>query len=307
MKKQLGAEITLLLITMIWGTTFLVVQNAIAVLPPNTFNGVRFTIATLFLIVTMALFYPKLRHSFTPKLLLSGLWIGFWLYLSYALQTIGLLYTTPSKAGFITGLGVVLVPLFSLLLLKHKLTWQSTASVLAAVLGLYMLTMNQTQGLNVGDVLMFGCAIAVALQLVYTAKYAIYHPALPLAITQLATVALLSWLYAFLFEDWHKAFDSSSMLDPKVTWGLLITAIPATALAFLAQTAFQKLTTPTRMVLIYALEPVFAALTSYLWIDEVLTTRQMIGCFLILSGMLITELPLKAWAKTLFAKKRSPV
>lgn len=305
LKKQLWAEFTLLLITVVWGATFLVVQNAIAVLPPNTFNGVRFTIATAFLAAILLLFYPNMRNAFTPKLIRHGVWIGFWLFLIYAFQTIGLQYTTPSKAGFITGLAVVLVPLFSIFLLKQKLGWQAIAGVAAAVLGLYLLTISETIGLNFGDVLVFGCAISGALQLVFTGKYAPQHPALPLAIVQLLTVAVISWLCGFLFEDWHKAFDADAMLDPNVTWGLLITAIPATAIAFLAQTAFQKLTTPTRMALIFALEPVFAAITSFVFIDEVLTARQLFGCFLILSGMLVTELPFKTWFQFLFARKKS--
>lgn len=199
----------------------------------------------------------------------------------------------------------MLVPLFSIFLLKQKLGWQAIAGVAAAVTGLYLLTINESIGLNFGDVLVFGCAISGALQLVFTGKFAPRHPALPLAIVQLLTVAVLSWLYAFLFEDWHKGFDAESLLDPKVMWGLLITAIPATALAFLATTAFQKLTTPTRMALIFALEPVFAAITSYLFIDEILTGRQMFGCLLILSGMLIAELPFKSWANQLIFRKKT--
>lgn len=298
MKKQFIADITLLLIAFVWGATFLVVQNAIDLLPPNTFNAVRFTIAALFLLAIMLVKSYKQLASFSWPLLRAGIFIGFWLCLGYALQTMGLQYTTSSKAGFITGLSVVLVPLFSFLFLREKVKWAAVFGACCAAVGLYLLTLNQSLEINPGDLLVFGCTICFALQIVSTGRYAPRFPALPLAIVQLGTVAVLSWLYAFLFEDWRLGFDAATLLTPEVAWGLFITAIPATALAFLAQTAFQKITTSTRVALIFALEPVFAALTAFVWINEILTGRQLLGCALIFSGMLLAELPLAAWIKS---------
>lgn len=297
MKKPILADLILLFIAFIWGATFLVVQNAISTLPPNTFNAVRFSIAALFLLIIMLLFVRRDLASFTPSLAKAGLIIGVWLFAGYALQTMGLLYTTPSKAGFITGLSVVLVPLFSFLLLRERIKWPAIVGVLIAVVGLYLLTLGESLQINIGDLLVFGCAISFALQIVFTGKYAPRHAALPLAIAQLATVAAASWLYAFLFEEWQLAFQLEAMLIPEVAWGLFITAIPATALAFLAQTSFQQQTSSTRVALIFAMEPVFAALTSYLWINEVLSLKQIVGCSLIFAGMILAELPVVAWLK----------
>lgn len=306
MKRQWIADIILFWVAFVWGTTFLVVQRAIAALPPNTFNGVRFTIAAFFLAAVLLLFARKQLRSFTLPLIRAGVIIGFWLCLGYALQTVGLLYTTPSKAGFLTGLCVVLVPLFSLFLLGDKVKPPAFIGVLMAAVGMYLLTLSQTLTLNPGDLLVFGCAICFALQIVVTGKYAPSYPALPLAIVQLATVAVLSWLYALLFEDWRLALEPSVMFSPEVAWGLFITAIFATALAFLAQTAFQRYTSSTRVALLFALEPVFAALTSYVWIHEVLTTRQFMGCLLIFSGMILAELPIQAWWNAWRGKGISP-
>jgi drug/metabolite transporter (DMT)-like permease len=295
LKQQWFADGILCLVAFVWGATFLVVQKAIAALPPNTFNAVRFTIAAVFLLIVLLMFARKQLQQFSLPLIRAGVIIGFWLCLGYALQTVGLLYTTPSKAGFITGLCVVLVPLFSLLLLGDRVKPPAVVGVLMAAYGLYMLTLSQSLTLNPGDILVFGCAICFALQIVITGKYAPVFPPLPLAIVQLSTVAVLSWLYALLFEDWQRAFDPAVIFSSAVAWGLFITSIFATALAFLAQTAFQKHTSSTRVALIFALEPVFAALTSYLWIQEVLTSRQFIGCLLIFSGMILAELPIHAW------------
>ncbi|MBM7590055.1 DMT family transporter [Brevibacillus fulvus] len=297
MSKRFLADTTLLLIAFVWGATFLVVQNAIAHLPPNTFNAVRFSLATLVLLAVVLIFSREQLRRFSRSVWSAGFILGFLLCLSYGLQTVGLLYTSSSKAGFITGLSVVLVPLFSYLFLREKLKSVALLGALAAAGGLYLLTAQQSLVLNSGDLLVFGCAICFGLQIVFTGKFAKQLPALPLAIVQLGTVALLSWLYACCFEQWQSAFAAKTMLQPQVAWGLLITAIPGTALAFLGQTALQKFTTSTRVALIFTMEPVFAALTAYVWINERLAVPQLWGCALILGGMLLAELPVPNWLK----------
>jgi drug/metabolite transporter (DMT)-like permease len=299
------ADVALLLVAFIWGSTFLVVQQAIASLPPNTFNAVRFTIAALFLFIFQITMYRSQMKEWRRPLLISGAIIGFWLCLGYALQTVGLLYTTPSKAGFITGLSVVLVPVFSLILLRDKVKPAAIVGVILAALGLYLLTQNQSFAFNLGDLLVFGCAICFAMQIVITGKYAPHFPALPLAIVQLTTVAVMSWIYAFFFEDYRLAFDPQILFIPEVAFGLFITSIFATALAFLTQTALQKYTSSTRVALIFALEPVFAALTSYVFIHEVLSGRQLFGCMLIFIGMILAELPIKEWLQNAKQRKQS--
>ncbi|GEB31722.1 MULTISPECIES: DMT family transporter [Brevibacillus] len=295
MRKPWMADITLLLIALVWGTTFLIVQQAIASLPPNTFNAVRFTVAALFLLVILLIRNRRQLTEFRGPIIRAGIILGFWLCLGYALQTVGLLYTTPSKAGFITGLSVVLVPLFSFLLLRDRIKVVAVIGVILAAAGLYLLTQNQEFSFNLGDALVFGCAICFAMQIVFTGKYAPHFSALPLAIVQLGTVAVMSWLYAFFFEDWSRAFDPAILFIPEVAMGLIVTSIFATALAFLAQTALQKQTSSTRVALIFALEPVFAALTSYIFIHEVLNGRQLTGCLMIFTGMILAELPIAQW------------
>ncbi|WP_353936475.1 DMT family transporter [uncultured Brevibacillus sp.] len=302
MRKPWMADITLLLIAFIWGTTFLIVQQAIASLPPNTFNAVRFTVAALFLLLILAIKSPQQLKEWRRPLLKAGIILGFWLCLGYALQTVGLLYTTPSKAGFITGLSVVLVPLFSFMLMRERVKPVAVIGVILAAAGLYLLTQNQEFSFNLGDILVFGCAICFAMQIVFTGKYAPSFSALPLAIVQLGTVAVMSWIYSFFFEDWSRAFDPAIIFLPEVATGLVVTSIFATALAFLAQTALQKQTSSTRVALIFALEPVFAALTSYVFIHEVLNGRQLTGCLMIFTGMILAELPIKEWLET--ARKR---
>lgn len=294
-KQQVIADVSLLLVTFIWGSTFVLVQNAVALLEPFTFNGVRFGLAGLFLIAWLFVFKRNILSMMNKKLLISGVIMGAWLFTAYALQTFGLLHTTSSKAGFITGLSVVLVPLFGFLFLKEAPKRFAVLGVGVATIGLYLLTLGDSLALNFGDVLVFFCAISFAAHIVVTGKYTPFYSTLLLTIVQIFTVSVLSSISAVLFEDWQRAFDSEVIGNANVFLALIICSIFATALAFLAQTNFQKFTTPTRVALIFAMEPVFAAITGFFWANERLGSKALLGCLLIFIGMILAELPQKAF------------
>ena len=250
MKKT--ADITLLFIAFIWGATFVMVQNATSFLEPHSFNAIRFFIAFIILLIIYVLFLKKEKQIWTKTLFASGFKIGIWLFLGYAFQTVGLSYTTPAKAGFITGLSVVMVPLFSVILLKLRLSLNAIVGVVAATMGLYLMTVVDSSSFRLGDLLILLCAISFAMQIIMTAKYARDLSALPLTIVQLGTVSILSFLSASIFEDMSLLFHSSIMLQTDVWSALLVTAVFATALAFFGQTYFQAYISPTRVALIFA-------------------------------------------------------
>jgi drug/metabolite transporter (DMT)-like permease len=290
-KKPWFADFNLLLVAFVWGTTFVIVQKAIAFLEPYSFNTVRFFIAAILLLFIIYFFKRSSFREFKNKnLLKSGTILGFWLFLGYGFQTVGLLYTTSSKAGFITGLSVVLVPLFSYVLLKQKLNWQIGFSSLLAVAGLYLLTIHNSFSLNIGDGYVLLCAVSFALHIVFTGKFAKSFNALCLTVLQLFTVSFLSFITAFFTEQWQEIFAVNMLLQSEVITALLITSLFATALAFLAQTYFQSFTTPARVALIFAMEPVFAAITAFIVLNERLGSKALIGCILILFGMILSEL-----------------
>jgi drug/metabolite transporter (DMT)-like permease len=250
--------------------------------------------AFVFLLIPYLFTLHKKGKNGSKGLFKAGFHIGVWLFLGYGLQTIGLNYTTPAKTGFITGLSVVMVPVFSLLLLKHRLSRNTIIGVSAATIGLYLMTFADRSNLNIGDLLVFLCAISFAMQIITTAKYAKTLPALPLTLIQVSTVSLLSFVSAFIFKENHSViFSSEVMLQRDVWTALLVTAALATAFAFFAQTFFQAYTTPTRVALIFSMEPVFAALSSYILIGEKLTSASVIGCAFIFLGMIFAELPVK--------------
>lgn len=298
MKNSIIADISLLLVTFIWGTTFVLVQNAIDSLQPFAFNGVRFLIAAAILAAWLIIFEKRQLRQLTWKLLLTGSFIGFWLFLGYATQTIGLLYTTSSKSGFITGLNVVLVPIFSMILLKQSLRKNALLGVGTATVGLFLLTATDITGFNIGDGLTFICAVSFALQIIFTGKYTSQFPTLLLTVIQITTVSLLALISSFLFEDWQSTFRPAVILSKDVLVALIITSVFATAFAFFAQTKFQKYTTTTRVALIFATEPVFAAITGYMWAHDRLTYSAVFGCLFIFLGMVIAELPMKKLPRT---------
>lgn len=290
MKRSYYADLTLLIVAFVWGTTFVLVQSAIATLPPHTFNAIRFFLAAFLLLLLMLLFFRDQLKAISLKMIVSGSILGIWLFGGYTFQTIGLLYTSSSKAGFITGLSVVLIPVFGLVVQKQRLQWPSLVSVVIALIGLYLLTLGDSLSLNKGDMLVFLCAICFASQIIVTGKYAPHFPSLSLALIQIFVVSILSGFGAILFEDWQSAIQLPNIGQPIVIWALLITAGPATAFAFLAQTICQKFTTPTRVALIFAMEPVFAAIASFIWTEDVLGVKALAGCLLIFSGMILSEI-----------------
>ncbi|WP_191991750.1 DMT family transporter [Bacillus aerolatus] len=291
-----AAELSLLFVALIWGVTFVVVQQAIEFLPPLLFNGIRFSFAA-FLLFGLILF-RKEAVKLTAKTWKHGMILGVCLAIGYAFQTIGLLYTTVSKTGFITGLSVVLVPLLSLILLKKRPAPNAAIGSVTAAAGLYLLTAGGAGGWNIGDFFVLICAFGFAFHIIFTDAYTQYSSALALTAVQITTVAVLCFIGGFLLEDWQTSLTAANLLNPAVWSGLLITAFLATALAFFIQTAAQKHTSPTRVVLILAMEPVFGALTAFFWINERLAAAGLTGCILIFFGMLLAEIPVHKWLHT---------
>ncbi|TCS96471.1 DMT family transporter [Hazenella coriacea] len=287
------ADGIILLISFIWGATFVLVQDAIDTLPPFSFLTVRFGMATLllFLFVLITRAEPS-RETPRQTVWIGGMTLGIFLFLGYAFQTFSLLYTTSGKAGFLTGVSVVLVPVLSIFILKTRIKLAAIIGVSFAVIGLYLLTFQDFKAINQGDLLAFTCAIFFALQVIFTGKYSSRTSIFHLVTIQMATVTFLSGLFAFIFEPWQRIFQKDVILNPSVLIALLITAIFATALAFLGQTYVQRFTTPTRVALIFATEPVFAALADYWWQGVTLGGSALIGCLFILGGMILSEIPI---------------
>jgi drug/metabolite transporter (DMT)-like permease len=302
MNRRMLAEFALLVVALIWGATFVVVQNAIKFLPPLTFNAIRFFIAGIVILI-IYLVQEKGKISISLKQLLPGILLGSCLFIGYSFQTIGLIYTTPSKAGFITGLSVIMVPLLTFMFYKNKPASKAIIGSIGAAFGLYLLAVKNTTAFSIGDVFVLICAFGFAFHIIFTDRVAKKVPILLLTTVQIFTVSVLCAISAFVFEKWQEIFQSSHLLSSTTISAIVITSLFGTSFAFFIQTTAQRHTTPTRVGIILTMEPVFAALTSFILIDERLSLYGTIGCMLIFFGMIISELPIDGKLYVFFKMK----
>ncbi|AFU12263.1 Transporter, EamA [Bacillus thuringiensis MC28] len=292
-KKEWLAPLALLFVSFIWGATFVVVQNAMSFVGPFTFNGLRFLFAGIILLFVQMIFSQKTSKQDIKQSSFAGLIVGFFLCVGYLLQTFGLLYTTSSKAGFLTGLSIVMVPILSFIFLKQKATIFVVLGITVATAGLYLLTAADSFQLNIGDILVLGCAIAFAAHILINGFYSKKISPLLLSTSQVLTVGIFSSICAFLFEDLEIFFSISLWTNHSFLFALFLTSLFATSIAFFIQTSAQKHTSPTRVAIIFAMEPVFAALTGVLVANEQLSMSAIFGCLCIFLGMIFVELPSK--------------
>ena len=293
LRKPLHSDLVLLAVAFVWGATFTIVKEAIVSMPPFSFLGIRFLLASVLLGVGLV-FRPRLKGYLSKQLVCAGGILGLWLFLAYSVQTFGLQYTTAGRTGFITGLSVCLVPFIAMIVLRKRPSPYAFIGVLLATAGLAFLFLSPNSlAVNWGDALVGLCAIAFAIHIVLVSKYANqFHPLL-LGWIQLFTAATLNLLAASALEPLDRILVPSVLFQTNILHALLVTSIFASVLAYVAQIYCQKHTSPVRAALMFSAEPVFAILTAYLWAGEVLTGWNLFGCALILSGMLLPEF--KVW------------
>ncbi len=279
--QQLKAETALLAVGFIWGATFPVVKMALESTSPLWFNGIRFVLAGF---IALGLLIPDIvKRQVSMLLLLRGAFLGILLAVSYSAQTIGLAFTTSAKAGFITGLFVVFVPVFGALMFQRAPSGRSMFAVTLATAGLGMLTLNERFGIARGDLIVLICAVVFAFHILFLDRFTKEHPSRQLAMTQLVTAGLLMGVVAWIIEP---AWPSPA----PVSWMAIgVTAVFATIGAFFIQTWAQRRIGPTRTALILTSEPVFAGVFGYLLLSEIFGLRQVIGAAFILGAMIVAE------------------
>jgi len=278
------AESALVAIAFIWGATFVLVKQALEDTSTLLFLALRFLLAA----AVLALAYRRrLAGSLSGGFgrLRSGLLTGLCLFGGYLFQTLGLRLTTPSKSAFLTGLAIPLVPLLASLMLRVPPTVPELAGIAVATAGMALMTLPEgSLAINPGDLLTLGAAFFFAVHLLAVGHYSPREGFERLSFLQVATVALLA-LATFWWAE-TPFLDSSLTLAGAIA----VTGILATALALTVQAWAQRHTSYTRTAVIFAAEPVFAALTSFVVLGETLTGRGWLGGALILAGILIVEL-----------------
>ncbi|HEY1579527.1 MAG TPA: DMT family transporter [Terracidiphilus sp.] len=293
------AYILMTMVVAVWGSTFVLIKSALSDSTPAAFNLIRMTLA----FALLAAAYHRSWRSIRRSHIAAGAMVGLCLAAGYQFQTIGLVRTTPSKSAFITGLVVVLVPLFSVVPAlrapgARAPRWNAFLGAALAFAGIVLITAPPAAGatssaaaflpdfssINLGDVLTLGCSIAFAFHCIALGHTSPRIPFQPLAILQVGFCALFMAISLPIIERPHVHFTG------RLVVALVVAAALATAAAFSIQSWAQSILPTTPMALILALEPVFAWITSFVVTGERLGMVAATGAVLILAGIALTEL-----------------
>lgn len=293
MKKQIKGSIYLLTATIIWGSTFIAQSVGMDLIEPFTFQAVRCGLAVPFLAVVI-FFFDKtkpqkksyIQQWKNPKLWHSGIICGIALFIASGLQQVGIVYTSAGKAGFITAMYIVLVPILGLALGRRPApaAWFGVA---LATVGLYLLSCVGVDSINLGDVCLMVCAFFFAVQITLIDCFAGGLDALRLNCIQSLVCSALSAVTMFLLEspDWGLILDC---------WlPLCYAGILSMGVAYSLQILGQQNLDPTPASLIMSLESVFAALCGWLLLDESMTIPELTGCVLVFAAVILAQLPAK--------------
>jgi drug/metabolite transporter (DMT)-like permease len=287
-KNVLKNDALLLLTSLIWGFAFVAQRMGMNFIGPYTFNGVRFLLGPLSLLPLI--FYrwkiiPR-EHKRVKPYLLTGLAAGLILFTASTLQQIGIVYTTAGNAGFITGFYVVLVPILGFFL-KQQVGLIRWIAALLALAGLYFLSVSQDITIGRGDLLVLCSALFWALHIIVVGYVSPRIDALIFSFTQFLLCGIFSLAGAFIFETPQWSGIGQAAIP------ILYGAILSVGVAYTLQVVAQREAPPSHAVIILSMEGAFAALGGALVLGEILTGRQMFGCFLMLSGMLLSQLKLR--------------
>lgn len=298
MKQQkLKGNLLLLLTSIVWGISFIAQSKGVELISPVAFNGIRSTLGGVVLLpVIFFLDWGKKRQGqpvekLNKRLLWAGFLCGVLLCAATTLQTMGMVYTSPGKSAFITALYMVLVPIIGIFAGKktRPILW---LSVLIAVSGLYLMCINDSLTINIGDVLTLFCALIFAGHIMVIDLYSPKVDGVKLACLQFFVCGILNLAWMFLLEDPELA----PILDCWLSIGY--SGIMSCGVAYTLQIVGQKYTDPTSASILMSLESVFAALTTVILValgwnltGGALSTREMLGCVLMFGAILLVQLP----------------
>jgi drug/metabolite transporter (DMT)-like permease len=274
------ADALLVAATVVWGVSFVIVKGALAASSPLAFLALRFAIATAALAPIVDFRTPWSRAELWGGLLLTAL-----LATGFACQAVGLQYTTPARSAFIVAISSVLAPVVAFAVLRQRLRWIVAVAVAIAGGGIYLLTAPDGGGLNRGDLWTLITAFVFGGHIVAVTELSRRHDARRLVWLQLAGTTVAAAVAAALLEsvriDW-----SASLVG-----ALVFTGVIATAAALVWQMRAQREMSSARAALLLCFEPVFATITSWVWLGERLAVTQWVGAALIVAGMILAELP----------------
>ncbi|HEY5562013.1 MAG TPA: DMT family transporter [Clostridiaceae bacterium] len=276
MKDELKADLSLLFITIFWGTSFPLMSLVLKGIGTFSFIAARNILAGVILLI---IFHRKIRKI--NKVTIEGaLLIGISLFIGSAFQVMGLIYTTPSKSGFITGLNLVFVPIIIAVTIKRFPNLRTVLGIILAIIGLAIMSLRGNLSINFGDLLTLLSALCFSFQILFVDKYCKKVDIITLTVLEIFVVGFISLIPGIILEHLEVS------LTPFTAFVIIYTAVFCTCIAMLVQNKMQPRTDPTHAAVIYLAEPVFAAMFS-IFVGDIMSVRTLIGCMCIFMGMIV--------------------
>lgn len=288
--KKLISILLLFSTATIWGFALVAQSNGMKYIGPYTFTAVRSMVGGLAMLAMLPIFSKlnineglEISESLTRR---ASLFCGIFLFLSLNLQQYALLYTTAGKAGFITTLYIVIIPIIRYFL-GVKLDAKTAFCILMAIIGLYFITIKEDFTINIGDVMLFIAAITMSIHTLLLAKYAVHVDIIKLNGYQFIVCSLLSFVPALIFENIEPVYIKQAL------GAILYVGVLSSAIGYLFQILGLKNMDPTIASLILSLESIISVFAGYLMLNQILTNREMLGCCITLIATLLSQLPSK--------------
>ena len=284
MKKWLAIG-GLILVTVIWGGGFVASDMALGSMKPFQIMMVRFLLASVLMgVISMGQHKKEGKLENRAGAIKAGILMGIALFAGFALQIIGLQYTTPSKNAFLTALNVVIVPFIAFVILKKKVGMKGIIGAIMSVIGVALLSLNGNLTLSLGDGLTLLCAVGFAFQIFFTGEFVKKYPASVLNMVQMITAFVLSAVSLVLFGETDFQVTTQGWLS------VLYLGVISTTVCYLLQTACQRYVDETKAAIVLSMESVFGTIFSIIILHEVITLRMVIGCAIILAAVIISNL-----------------
>lgn len=284
MKKWLAIG-GLILVTVIWGGGFVASDIALESMKPFQIMMVRFLLASV-LMGMISLGQKNREEKSVDRIgaIRAGILMGIALFVGFSLQIIGLQYTTPSKNAFLTALNVVIVPFIAFIILKKKIGAKGIIGAILSVVGVALLSLNGNLTLGLGDALTLICAVGFAFQIFFTSEFVKKYPVSILNMVQMITAFVLSAVSLVIFGETDFQVTTQGWLS------VLYLGVISTTLCYLLQTACQRYVDETKAAIVLSMESVFGTIFSIIILHEVITLRMVIGCVIILTAVIISNL-----------------
>ena len=289
--QKFKGELLMLITAVMWGSGFVGMAKGLEHWTVFQLMAGRFLLAS---IILSFIFYKKLK-LISKAVVWKGAILGAILFVAFALQTMGLEYTTPSKNAFLTAINVIIVPIIAYVIYKRRIDRFEFIAAGVAVVGIGFLSLQDSLTINIGDILSILCAVGFAFDIFYTNVFVKAEDALALTIVQFYTATVLSVVSVLILGEVPTTYTAEGL-------GIIVyLAIFCTAVAYVCQNIGMQYANPTKSAIILSTESLFGTIFSVLILNELLTGRMLVGCVLIFFAILFAEV------KPTFRRKKSYV